>query len=170
MEEMNKLIKKNNYMMQIINLSQEIEKIKKTIEMYHAENQEENIMQNNINNEEKNEVNIENNNYQDNANPLEEPKNVDYDKNDLIDLMSSENSNLNPKETFITVDLSKNINNNQNNNPNNNQSNNNNSNNKNDSIKKDDRPIGESPLPIGVEPNQDESKNSLDDYIVEEIE
>ena len=77
--------------------------------------------------------------------------------------MASDNSNTNPKETYITVDLSNNKTNkysnniiNGNNNDNNNESNN--------------KPIGEPPVPIGKESIHEESKNSLDDYEVEEIE
>ena len=108
---------------------------------------------------------------------------IKNDNQDMIDIMASGNSKLNPTETFVTMALPKNsinvdINNDDNQYQNNNIINNNennyinneserNINNNNDSIS-DNRPVGKAPVPTDKEPSE-ESKNSLGDFDIEEI-
>ena len=99
----------------------------------------------------------------------------------MLNIMDSINSNIMPKETFLTGALSMNsvnkeeleINDNQNNINNNEENNNvNNSeqekNNITNNSKNDNRPIGEPPVPTGVDPI-DDSHNEFDDFEIEEI-
>ena len=118
---------------------------------------------------------------------------------DMIDLMASENSQNNPPETFLTNQINNknyennndlndfnkrenNIynfqsNNNDNNNDNflnNNNINFNNNEEKNDfdikeDLTPDNKPIGEAPIPTGKEPIKEDSRNSLDDFEIEDI-
>ena len=197
------LSKKNNYMMMIANLKNEIDQIKQEIKYYHEnenenENEDEQNMNNNIeqNDEIDNEGNQENNIKQndeiedeenkenkviDSNKKYETDKDIDENNNDdLIDLIASNNSKVNPKETFLTIALSKNSVNNENNVQNDLKSNNEENNNVNNSEDKkrsnidndsnnDNKPIGQAPVPTGKDPIDFDDDNRFDDFEIEEI-
>lgn len=183
-------LNENNYMITISNLESKINKIINDIQKYHSEN-ENNKIENNLDFGQVNQVKLDNNKKNkdiiDNDEELLSEKDynnrIKNDNQDMIDIMASGNSKLNHTETFVTMALPKNsvnidINNDnkeyQNNNINNNNENNyinneseRNINNNNDSIS-DNRPVGKAPIPTDKEPS-DESKNSLDDFDIEDI-
>ena len=196
-QNIDKKLKKNNYMIIISNLESQIKEIKTDINKYHPENEKNKIV-NNFEFEQMNKIKIDNENNDIIDSDKEIISEKDYnnkiknDNQDMIDIMASENFKLNPTETFVTMALSKNSLNLGNNNENNtyknvnknlyqniniNNNDNNNINIKNESERNinnnnelisDNKPIGKAPVPTDKEIS-DESKNSLDDFEIEEI-